>query len=158
MKNGSLTRALEEGLAEIPALDCHSHIDASHLSARGLHDVLLYHMVVSDLYSAGCPNGSRLSEHPDENEAHARLSEAIPYLKYIQNTSCFWGLRILLKDLYHWTEPITEENWRSLDALIKEQSTDSDWPREVMRKANSRRIGTETVARPRRFSRRCITV
>ncbi len=143
MKNGSLTRMLEEGLAEIPALDCHSHIDASHLSARGLHDVLLYHMVISDLYSAGCPNGSRLSEHPDKNEVRSRLSEAIPYLKYIQNTSCFWGLKIILKDLYNWTEPISEENWLTLDALIKERSTDSDWPREVMRKANSRRIGTE---------------
>ena len=143
MKNGSFTRMLEEGLAEIPALDCHSHIDASHLSARGLHDVLLYHMVISDLYSAGCPNGSRLSEHPDENEVRRRLSEAIPYLKYIQNTSCFWGLKIILKDLYHWTEPISEDNWLTLDALVKERSTDSDWPREVMRKANSRRIGTE---------------
>lgn len=143
MNNGSLTRVLAEGLAEIPALDCHSHIDASHLSARGLHDVLLYHMVISDLYSAGCSNGGRLAEHPDKNEIHSRISVAIPYLKYIQNTSCYWGLKIILRDLYHWTEPISVDNWVTLDGLIKERSTDPDWPREVMRKANSRRIGTE---------------
>jgi hypothetical protein len=36
-----LTRTLEEGLAEIPLLDVQTHLDAGHLSARGLDDVLL---------------------------------------------------------------------------------------------------------------------
>jgi hypothetical protein len=143
MNNHSLIRTLQDGIAEIPALDCHTHLDASHLAARGLHDVLLYHMVISDLYSAGCNSGSRLSEHPDENEAHTRLTEAIPYLKYIQNTSCFWGVKIILSDLYNWTEPITEDNWLKLDALIRERSADSSWPREVLHKANIRRACTE---------------
>ena len=143
MTKDSLIRTLEDGLAAIPALDCHTHLDASHLSARGLHDVLLYHMVISDLYSAGCPNGSRLSEHPDESEAHGRLAEAIPYLKYIQNTSCFWGVKVILNDLYNWTKPVTEDNWLKLDALIRERSADSSWPHNTLRKANIRRVCTE---------------
>jgi len=143
MTKDSLTHTLEEGMAEIPALDCHTHLDALHPSARGLHDILLYHMVISDLYSAGCPNGSRLSEHPNEDEAHDRLVEAIPYLKYIQNTSCFWGARIILKDLYNWTEPITEDNWQKLDALIRERSSSKSWVHEVLGKANIHRVCTE---------------
>jgi glucuronate isomerase len=143
MTKDSVIFTLEEGIAEIPALDCHTHLDASHLAARGLHDILLYHMVVSDLYSAGCPSGDRLSEHPDEAEAQGRLAEAIPYLEYIQNTSCFWGVKIILKDLYDWTEPITGDNWQKLDALIQERSSDPSWPRETLRKANIQRACTE---------------
>ena len=80
MNATDLIRALEEGLREIPLLDIHTHLDAAHLTARGLHDVLLYHMIVSDLGSAGCPSRARLSEDPDEDEAQARLAEAIPYV------------------------------------------------------------------------------
>ena len=61
------TRAIDsirEGLAEIPLLDVHTHLDAAHLAARGLDDVLLYHMMVSELSSAGCPSRARLSEDP----------------------------------------------------------------------------------------------
>ena len=53
-------RELEAALAEVPILDIHTHLVGGKLAARGLHDVLLYHMVVSDLYAAGCPSGARL--------------------------------------------------------------------------------------------------
>ncbi len=55
-------KELDSALTEIPLLDVHTHIDAAHLSARGLHDILLYHMSISDLYAAGCPSGARLTE------------------------------------------------------------------------------------------------
>src|SRR5436190_8592383 len=99
----SLARDLEFALGETPMLDVHTHLVGGRLGARGLHDVLLYHMVVSDLYSAGCPNGARLTQFPgwpDQNEAHGRLEEAIPFLSRIRNTSSFWGARIILRELY----------------------------------------------------------
>src|SRR5262249_6462648 len=40
----SLVRELEEGLAEIPVLDIHTHLVGGRLGARGLSDILLYHM------------------------------------------------------------------------------------------------------------------
>lgn len=80
--------AFYEKIAGLKAFDCHTHIDAAHSVARGLHDVLLYHMVISDLYSAGCPDGSRLSEDPSDEEAAERIEQAIDYLPAIQNTSC----------------------------------------------------------------------
>ena len=143
MSNTQIVRTLEEGLAEIPLLDIHTHLDASHLAARGLHDILLYHMLISDLVSAGCPSRERLSEDPSDAEATARLEEAIPYLPHVQNTSIFWGVRIILRDLYGWTEPITLQNWRTLDARIRERSNDANWPREMFKRAGVRRAGTE---------------
>jgi len=143
MKNEMLFHELESGLAEIPLLDVHTHLDTDHLSARGLHDVFLYHMVISDLVSAGCPNQSRLSEEPNESEILNRLEQALPYYKYIENTSTFWGMKIILKDLYDWTEPVDNINWRKLHDLIKEKSTDKDWPRKILKKANIKRACTE---------------
>ena len=51
--NRHTTAELEAALAEVPVLDIHTHLVGGKLGARGLHDVLLYHMVVSDLYAAG---------------------------------------------------------------------------------------------------------
>jgi glucuronate isomerase len=143
LSQDQLARTVEEGLAAVPVLDVHTHIDAGHLTARGLHDVLLYHMVISDLASAGCPSLDRLSEEPQDAEVEARLSEAIPYVRHIQNTSGFWGVRIVLQHLYGIAEPITEDNWRRAHAQIRERSGDSAWAREIALRAGVRRAGTE---------------
>src|SRR5512143_1078671 len=103
--NPTLVRTLEEGLAAVPVLDPHTHLVGGKLGARGLHDVVLYHMHVSDLYAAGCPSGARLTQYPgwpSREEAHARLREAMPYLRHARNTSTGWGIRLILRDLYGW--------------------------------------------------------
>src|SRR5437588_12036808 len=90
MPTPTLVRELEEALGQVPVLDIHTHLVGGKLGARGLHDVLLYHMVVSDLYAAGCPSGARLTQFPDwpsQEEAHARIQEALPFLRHIQNTT-----------------------------------------------------------------------
>lgn len=143
---------LETALAQIPVLDIHTHLVGGRLGARGLHDVLLYHMVVSDLYSAGCPNGSRLAQYPawpGEKEAHARLQEALPHLPHIQNTSSWWGVRLILSELYDWREPVTADNWRKLDGLIRERADDRAWHHSVLDRLNIRRTGTEIARRQR---------
>ena len=110
-------RKVEEALAQVPVLDVHTHLVGGKLGARGLHDVLLYHMVVSDLYAAGCPDGARLTQYPawpDQAEAKQRIERALPFLPAIQNTSCFWGVRLILRDLYGWKERLTAArgpNW-----------------------------------------------
>jgi glucuronate isomerase len=142
MNTAELANHLEEALREIPLLDAHTHLDAAHLSARGLDDILLYHMVISDLYSAGCPNGARLNEMPSLEESHSRLEQAIPYLPRIQNTSCSWMVRIILKDLYGWTEPVTAANWRKLDGLIRERAGKA-WAVKTLDRAGIQRTVTE---------------
>jgi glucuronate isomerase len=146
----TLQRELEEGLAEMSILDVHTHLVGGRLAARGLHDILLYHMVVSDLYGAGCPSGSRLTEFPswpDEAEAHRRIEEAIPYLPRIRNTSTWWLVRLILKDLYAWETPITAENWRGLDDLIRERADDRVWQHSILDRAHIRRTGAEYARR-----------
>ena len=141
---------LEQALAEVPMLDIHTHLVGGQLGARRLYDVLLYHMVVSDLYAAGCPSGARLSSFPvevDAREGHRRILEAIPYLQHIQNTSSFWGLRLILRDLYGWHEPITAENWLRLDTLIHEHADERAWHHSVLDKVKIRRAGTEIARR-----------
>jgi len=50
-----------EELMQMPTTDVHTHIRVDVPVARGLHDIMLYHMIITELYSAGCPDGARLS-------------------------------------------------------------------------------------------------
>lgn len=141
---------LEEALAELPMFDVHTHLVGGKLSARGLHDILLYHMVVSDLYAAGCPSGHRLTQYPgwpSVDEAHARLREAIPRLPAIRNTSCSWMLRVILGDLYDWHEPIRPDNWQQLDAMVRARADDRSWAASIFDRLHIRRTCTEYARR-----------
>jgi hypothetical protein len=141
---------MEEALAALPVLDVHTHLCGPKLAARGLHDILLYHMIVSDLYSAGCPSGARLTQFPNwasKEEAHQRIREAIPFLDFIQNTSGWWGVRIILRDLYNWKDPITSDNWQRLDALVRERADDGPWARSILKSVNIQRTCAEYCRR-----------
>src|SRR5580698_7819468 len=99
MKTSTTIEKIEASLTEVPVLDVHTHLCGAKLAAQGLHDVLLYHMIVSELYSAGCPSGARLTQFPNwasKKEAHTRIEEALPFLRFIQNTSGWWGVRTIL--------------------------------------------------------------
>jgi hypothetical protein len=146
----STAQQLEEALAAVPVLDIHTHLVGGKLGARGLHDVLLYHMVISDLYSAGCPTGARLSPYPawpSPAEAAQRIEEALPFLPAVHNTSSCWGVRLILRDLYGWKEPITRDSWRKLDALIRERADDRVWHHSILDRLNIQRTGTEIARR-----------
>ena len=150
MSSKYLMKELESTLAEVPVLDAHTHLVGGRLGARGLHDVLLYHMVVSDLYSAGCPSGARLTQYPNRPTsagAHARIQEALPYLKHIRNTSSSWVLRMILLDLYGWKEPVTTDNWQRLDGMIRERAEERAWHQAVLSRAGIQRSVTELARR-----------
>jgi len=150
MTRQELTSELYADLCAVPLLDAHTHLVGGKLAARGLHDVLLYHMCVSDLYAAGCPSGARLTQYPGwatKEEAHARIREALPFLPHVWNTSISWGVRTILKDLYGWDQPVTADNWEWLDDAIRERADDRAWHREIMRRANIRRFVTEHARR-----------
>jgi glucuronate isomerase len=145
-----LTDELEQALAELPQFDVHTHLVGGRLGARGLQDVLLYHMVISDLYAAGCPSGARLTQFPgwpEPLEAQQRIEEALPYLPSIRNTSCSWMLRMILRDLYQWHEPITIDNWRRLDGMLRERADDRAWHHSIFDRLNIRRTCAEHARR-----------
>lgn len=141
---------IKAALAKLPVIDVHTHVIGGKLAAQGLHDILLYHMAVSDLYAAGCPSGARLTQFPSSpsvEEAHSRIREALPYLKYVKNTSISWGIRIILKDLYGITDEINETNWEAVDRAIRAKAADSSWGRQIIDKARIKRVGTEIARR-----------
>jgi len=141
---------LEQALSEVPLLDVHTHLVGGKLGARGLHDILLYHMVVSDLYCAGCRAGARLTQYPgwpDRREAEQRIEQALPYLPLIRNCSGYWGVRIIVADLYNWREPITAGNWRKLDAMVRERADDRAWHRSVLDRLRIERTCAEYARR-----------
>ncbi len=141
---------LEAELRDLPVLDAHTHLTAGRMAATGLQDVLLYHMVISDLYAAGCPSGSRLTQFPGQPnaaEVESRIEEAIPYLPAIRNTSSWWLVRKILAEIYDWTEPVTRDNWRRLDGLIRERSTDPGWADELLARGRIQRSVTELSRR-----------
>jgi hypothetical protein len=147
MDHSKTFNILSKQIGEIEAIDTHTHISSSHMAARGLHDIMLYHMVVSDLYAAGCPSGQRLSDDPDHDEKTCRIEEAVPYLEHAQNTSCYWLMRTILSELYGWDKPITISNWHKLDTCIREKSTDPDWARQILARANIAKACTELALR-----------
>ncbi|MHB1463400.1 MAG: hypothetical protein ACYC1M_19095 [Armatimonadota bacterium] len=138
------------GLAHVPLIDAHTHLVDGALGARGLHDIMLYHMAISDLYAAGCPSGGRLTQYPDwpsDEDAHSRIIEALPYLPHTRNTSISWGIRTILRDLYGIGSPVDASNWRYLDSMIRERADDTVWHTEVAKKAGIKRFGTEIARR-----------
>jgi glucuronate isomerase len=150
MNSDTCRQSLLEQLGGVPLIDAHTHLVGGKLSARGLHDILLYHMSISDLYAAGCPTGARLTQYPgwpSKQEAHARIQEALPHLACARNTSTHWGIRMILRDLYGWTEDIREDNWRKLDDLIRERADDRAWHRQILQRAGIQRTCTEIARR-----------
>lgn len=146
----SLAPQLLEALREIPILDVHSHLVGGKLAARGLHDILLYHMSVSELYAAGCASGARLTQYPgwpDTAEAHARLEEAMPHFAQTRNTGIAWGYRAILRDLYGVAGVPDADNWRALDAAVRERADDRAWHREILRRAGIQKGCTEIARR-----------
>ena len=127
---------LERALAEIPVLDVHTHLVGGKLAVRGLHDLLLYHMVVSDLYAAGCPSGARLTQFPgwpSRDEAAARIEEALPFLP-LHPEHVF-----VLGPAESFSGTITGGRLRSNSrtggsstTMIRERANDKSWPREVL--------------------------
>lgn len=150
MNTSELQATLYEHISQLPILDAHTHLVGGKLGARGLHDIVLYHMAVSDLYAAGCPSGARLTQYPGwptKDEAHSRLREALPYLRHVRNTAMSYGICRIMKDLYGITEPVSESNWQAIDEMIRERADDRAWQREVVGRANIKRFCTEIARR-----------
>jgi len=127
----------------VPFICIHAHLDPKQLTAQGLHHILLYHMPLSELYSAGMPDGNRLSWYASKEEARERIEAALPYLKYVKNTSLQWGIKQILSSLYDWYEPITDSNWEQIDGIIADKSTDPGWVKEIMKRCNVISSSTE---------------
>lgn len=94
--NGSFEKVLS-ALREIPIIDAHSHISTTHPHARDISDVLFYHFLRRELYSAGCPDDAYLVSDASLED---RISFFLQYVPYVENTATFWCLRRIFEDVY----------------------------------------------------------
>ena len=69
--------AMLSEILQLPTLDAHTHVDAGHLAARGLHDVLLYHGGIGAV-QCGCPDGVRLSRSRTRPRSQSASSVPCP--------------------------------------------------------------------------------
>jgi glucuronate isomerase len=124
-------------LKEMPILDVHSHISADRPQAGDISDILFYHFLRRELYSAGLPDDNYLvSDAPLED----RISHFFQYAPYIENTSTFWCVKKILEDIYEVPGgEISLDNWRNIQSFIESKKNDDKWPLEVLERARIKR-------------------
>ena len=146
MNASKLSEEFEQALATCPLLDVHSRLIGSRLAARGVSDLLLEPALHTELGAASL-NPFRREASQDAGDADAAVARWVPQISRTRNTLASWGLRVLLRELYSWDEPLTSSNWRRLDALIGERAADLNWPKEVLRRAGILRACTDLSGR-----------
>ena len=136
MTADSLYRDILAEIKEIPILDVHSHISTDCPQAKNLSDILFYHFVRREVYSAGLPDDNFLVSQAPLGE---RIARFLPYLEHIEHTTTFWCVRKIIKDIYGIPEGINRHNWQEVEKKIKERGDNNSWSKKIMAKAGIER-------------------
>ncbi|MEM4789134.1 MAG: hypothetical protein QXV06_05020, partial [Ignisphaera sp.] len=117
-------------LIELEVVDIHQHLNPSQLTAKSFEDIIFYHYIVTELASAGMNREEfEKAQHKD------KLLIALPFFKYVKNTTTFWCLRQILKNLYGVdVKSIDESNWKEVLEAIEDKQRGSGWAYEVLKK------------------------
>lgn len=113
----------------IPVVDIHQHLNPLSLSAKSIDDIVFYHYIVTELTSSGMPR--RFFE---EFKGIDRLKVAMRYIKYIRNTSTFWCLKSILRDLYGLElKSLDEGAVEKLVNVLSNRFGDEEWAKSILR-------------------------
>jgi len=126
-----MSSRVKDFVESTPLYDVHNHLNPGKFSHRNYGEVLLYHYVVTELRSVGAREDLLLSDRG--------LEEASKYFKFIRNTTTFWSLSRMIKDLYgvDISDPSTSSLREAVDAVNK-FSMNEERAMEVMRKSGVR--------------------
>lgn len=145
-----LSDDLYRAICEMPIIDVHSHLNRDNMAAPGLAHVLFYHMLLYPLRAAGMDEkliwpSQGTNVHP-ETEA---FDQALPYWQAVSDTSFGWALRLILRELYDFDEPVTAASLPRLRASFDARVAQADWDEQVRTKMNVRRIlSSRPAAKP----------
>lgn len=115
-------------LAELEVVDIHQHLNPNQLTAKSFEDIIFYHYIATELASAGMNR-----EEFEKAQRKEKLLMALPYFKYVKNTSTFWCLRHILRNLYGIdVKSIDESNWKDVVEAIESKQRNSGWAYEVL--------------------------
>jgi glucuronate isomerase len=133
-------------LKEIPVIDVHTHIDRDQMAAKDLSQVMFYHMLMYPLRAAGVTEGRMW---PEDKAAKRGLPfpEFLKRWPAIQSTGFGWILKTILRDLYEFDEPITEESLPRLQASFEQKTARPDWADSVFKRANVVRLASSVLKR-----------
>ncbi len=125
----TLYRELFEEIKDIPVIDVHQHLNPLSLAAKNIDDIVFYHYIATELVSSGMPK-----ELLERYRGVDRLKVAASYIKYIRNTSTFWCLKSILRDLYRFElKSIEPNNVEELINVVKQKLGDETWARYILR-------------------------
>lgn len=123
--------AFLEQIESIPAIDVHSQLHINSPQAESPADILLPREIEAELRAAGAPPQvfDIVSGREKLEKVHKRLPE-------IANTAAYWCLRQILADLFGIAQAPHELSADALWERVAEGSSGTDWPDNVLRKAN----------------------
>jgi len=125
---------------KLPAIDVHSHLPRDHMAADTLDRILFYHMILYPLRSGGGDEKRLWAGRWGHEGVNAPRDEWLRHWPSVTSTGFGWILRTILRDLYDFDEPITEESLPRLEAAFDARVRQPDWPEQVLGKANVVRI------------------
>ena len=129
---------IRNGLDDLKVVDVHSHLGTSGMwKAKTLAHLVSYHWLSVELARAkGAPVEADAGQDP---EGYVR--EVLPYFPAIRNTSNHYAVMAVLRDLYGLEgRTLTEDNWRAVDAKIRETAEDAGWFVEALDRANIAKV------------------
>jgi len=130
MAGTSLYEELLSSIKEMPVVDIHNHLNPEALSPRGIDDIIFYHYIVTELATAGMP-----WKELEELRGVERLRRALSYLGSIRNTSTYWCLMQILRELYGFKgKYIDQGNWSEVVKLIEAAVGDEKRALELLKK------------------------
>ncbi|MEM1575861.1 MAG: glucuronate isomerase [Nitrososphaerota archaeon] len=118
-----------QSIEKLEIFDIHNHLNPQALSLSNYEDVIFYHYIKTELASAGVPY-----KYLEESKGVEKLKIALPYIKYLRNTSTFWSLIKILNDLYGFEdEEINEKNWKKIIDLLESKKNDETWAKNILK-------------------------
>ena len=63
--------------------------------------------------------------------------------RLIHNANFWWGVRIILADLYEWRRAVTGKHWRKIDDRIRGRADDHAWHHSILDRLKLRSTATE---------------
>lgn len=117
------------------------------MNPESIEKILLYHMVMYPLRSAGVPENLLWpgEESPDREQVYAAVAKAWPGMA---NTGFAHMLKDILSELYDFTDEITPVSVEKFEQIFSGKIADPQWPKEVMRRCNIVKVFSSQINVP----------
>ena len=128
-------QSILNSIEKLPILDVHSHISVDQPQCRDLSDILFYHFMRRELYSAGLADDNFLvSDAPFEK----RIGEFFNYKPLVENTTTYWCIKKILNEIYQIKDgDVYPDNWEEIQQQIIQSSKDYSYPKLILNRMNA---------------------